>query len=896
MSFADTLDSLPNGAQFYRADLHIHSFRGSHDVSDTSMTPEAIVDTALSEQLSLIAITDHNEITNIDHALAAADGRRLVVIPGVELSTPEGHLLAYFQDPNSLRHFCGRLDIVGKGTNDSRCQTSMLQCLKLIDPTKGFAILAHIDGPGGFEEKVPGAPPHKADIISQATLLGIELRSAKSDIAYSEHDPDSERKKLGRQRRQDLGAGAQNVLARTLFSDSHTLAALGKNLQGQKRITRFKMDSPSFTGLRLALEEADARVRLEDEVPQAVPYVKGLALKGGFLDGAAVRFSSNLNCIIGGRGAGKSTIFEAIRCAASLDSPSKLVDCEVWPHTINLAWMDGAQQQHNIVRRSYEKAQNVDDSDFGPVVFPLECYGQGETAQTSQKAQTDPAALLGYLDQFVDLGALPGEQETIRDQLLENQNDIEKARMQVDSIPQYERALSTTRSQLKTLEKAKAKDVVELERKVAEERKFRVEILDILGRLDDQTHRETLKSCLETLRTLCDVDRLRVGAQQYRAILSAVDNFEQSISQPQKAITANTAKLSETVTAATAKWQSQENATLQKIEQKRNELAAQGVTLDLQFIRKLAADEANYTRTLATLKKWRVHLGQLQRTRKEHLKHYRGIREQIANARQAYAAQASDALKGTLGDLFVTIKLKRDSFSPEAEDIIQGIMGWKTVQVPRARLLSELLTVPALLETLQRNNTLAITQLQAADGSRPFSLSDARELIERLKRPAERFRLERCQVEDLPQITVTKNVSKQGERARYVSRDFSRLSLGQQQSVLLALMLSSKSSAPLIIDQPEDNLDAEFIYHSLVPVLRRAKERRQVIIVTHNANIAVLGDVEQIIALKSVSDHSSILARGSIDHDKARAMACRILEGSDDAFRRRAKIYGLRLN
>ena len=96
--------------------------------------------------------------------------------------------------------------------------------------------------------------------------------------------------------------------------------------------------------------------------------------------------------------------------------------------------------------------------------------------------------------------------------------------------------------------------------------------------------------------------------------------------------------------------------------------------------------------------------------------------------------------------------------------------------------------------------------------------------------------------------------------------------MGQQQSVLLALMLSADSVAPLIIDQPEDNLDGEFIYQSLVPVLRRAKERRQVIVVTHNANIAVLGDAEQIVALKSTSDKSGIVARGSIDEPATKAI------------------------
>ncbi len=113
--------------------------------------------------------------------------------------------------------------------------------------------------------------------------------------------------------------------------------------------------------------------------------------------------------------------------------------------------------------------------------------------------------------------------------------------------------------------------------------------------------------------------------------------------------------------------------------------------------------------------------------------------------------------------------------------------------------------------------------------------------------------------------------------------------------VLLALMLSSDSDRPLIIDQPEDNLDGEFIYTTLVPVLRRAKERRQIVIVTHNPNVAVLGDAELIMVMKAMNDRGMIVARGSIDHPDTRASACAILEGARDAFLRRAKMYGMRL-
>ena len=78
-----------------------------------------------------------------------------------------------------------------------------------------------------------------------------------------------------------------------------------------------------------------------------------------------------------------------------------------------------------------------------------------------------------------------------------------------------------------------------------------------------------------------------------------------------------------------------------------------------------------------------------------------------------------------------------------------------------------------------------------------------------------------------------------------------------------------------------------------MPVLRRAKERRQVIVVTHNANIAVLGDAEQIIVLRANNERGVITNRGSIDDADIRAAACAILEGSEEAFRRRARIYGI---
>jgi hypothetical protein len=357
----DLIVKAPSGARFFRSDLHIHSYSGSHDVRDDKMTPQAIVETAIAEELSIIAITDHNEINNVKLALKASRGKTVHVVPGVELSTSDGHLLVYFADLAPLTDYFGKLEFADRGTERSRCTTSLLECLNRIDTKRGFAVLAHVDGDGGFEERVPGNPPHKGDVITHPALLGIELHSATSKVSYAEDDENPERGLLGRRRVDKLGLGNKQFLARVLFSDSHTLNGLGKNAQGRRRLTRIKMDAPSFDGIMIAFQDADARIRLEDEIPQATPHIVGIKLEGGFLDGQMIRLSENLTCIIGGRGAGKSTAFESVRFIAPRRTEHALVDSEVWPDSMQIVWADKAGQIHSAHRRKFEDITNIED-------------------------------------------------------------------------------------------------------------------------------------------------------------------------------------------------------------------------------------------------------------------------------------------------------------------------------------------------------------------------------------------------------------------------------------------------------------------------------------------------------------------------------------------------------
>ena len=123
------------------------------------------------------------------------------------------------------------------------------------------------------------------------------------------------------------------------------------------------------------------------------------------------------------------------------------------------------------------------------------------------------------------------------------------------------------------------------------------------------------------------------------------------------------------------------------------------------------------------------------------------------------------------------------------------------------------------------------------------------------------------------------------------------LSVGQRCTAVLGLVLAA-GRAPVIIDQPEEDLDNEFIFIELVPLLQKVKEQRQVIAVSHNANIPVNGDAELVVALETREGKGcqkqvdGKLAVGGLDQWAVKRAVEDIMEGSEEAFRHRFEKYG----
>ena len=583
--------------------------------------------------------------------------------------------------------------------------------------------------------------------------------------------------------------------------------------------------------------------------PRRCPWCKACIFREGFLDGEAIHFSPNLTCIIGGRGSGKSLAFESVCLLGGASSPEEItvIDSDVWPDLISIVYSDETKECHVLARSKLGDVENVDDPITGSNAFPIESYRQGETNEISKRVQNDPLALMTFLDRLISVEEAIEAEDAIREQLMELAPKVEKARQNVEKIPDYEKELKLKQDQLARLRKDKGEDIIRLQQRLEGEKRARSAIELELSKLKGAITCDALTTITTSIKDAVDNEVIQVGAPEAAQIKVDTTAYETTVTGSTDSLRQATAGYVTRVRAQIAAWKAKESQTSGAIETKKKELLQVGIRLDMPFIQKLVSDEAKATENVKNLKTWIPALERLRREYATLLQQRWAARDQVATLRTAFAARASSALKGTLSDLFVTLKYSASCLSPEAERLIIDAMAWRTLQQVKAGALINTLTLPVLLDCVRRKSVQKIIELRNDAGALVFAQNEAELLIERLAAPDLLAQLESVAVYDRPKLSVTKRIEGPGETPRFIPRDFKRLSLGQQQSVLLALMLTSEGCAPLIVDQPEDNLDSEFIYKALVPVIRAAKERRQVIVVTHNANIAVLGDAELIV-------------------------------------------------
>jgi DNA repair ATPase RecN/histidinol phosphatase-like PHP family hydrolase len=880
------------GAEFVRADLHIHSFgpTGSFEVSDSSMTPENIVDTAHSKGISVISITDHNEIENVKIAIKHAEGKPVLIIPGIEVTTTQGHLLVYFETYEELRRFYGKLNVDSKR---ERCSQGITECLDLAEQLNGIGVLAHIELTSGFEKVIGRFGREMDEILAHKNLLGLEISSKESVRFYTDADELDERKQLIKKRRERLNLDPDFEIAKVMSSDSHTLSRLGTNAEGLNKITRIKMDERTFHSLKVALLCPSSRIRLEELVPDRIPRFREIRFEGGLLDKQVIDFSPNLTCIIGGRGTGKSTLLHAIQEASGNGTDDDVVDSDVWPQKITIVYEDETGRNVELIREKNADVRNAHDSLDGITGVPIEGYGQGETAETIQHSDKNPRVLIDFLDRFIDLRSLILEDYKLRQLLIENQSELRRLRTEVATIPEKRRIKSNLEQKIRKLKKDKVEELVNLQVGLIKERELRRVLVEDLKSL--ASNYKSVLSDKSTLDEIAKIDgaEIIVGRENFERVRTLVEEFGKIVDEKSSELNdALTAKLKDLGTQI-RHWTDKEAGIQAEIDKKKEELEKKDIPFDLGLINQLAKDDIYYEGLLKTLLRQVEELKLRNQDREKLLKERRSVKAKIYYQRLGFATTVNDNLKNTVDDLLVSVKYRQGCFSPNFEEGIKFLMQWKTAKVPKADNLACNCSPLDFAAAIKSKNLDILKAVLDEDGDRVFDDKEIQNILSTALSDESYEDFESMPFEDLPSITVTKMVDDGTGKLKPLTKGLSQLSLGQQQSILLAILLQSKSNTPLIIDQPEDNLDSEFIYKTIVANLRRIKESRQVIVVTHNPNIAVLGDAELIIPLKSTSLRTTIINRGSIDKKATRQLCCEILEGGERAFNRRKEIYGL---
>jgi chromosome segregation ATPase len=242
------------------------------------------------------------------------------------------------------------------------------------------------------------------------------------------------------------------------------------------------------------------------------------------------------------------------------------------------------------------------------------------------------------------------------------------------------------------------------------------------------------------------------------------------------------------------------------------------------------------------------------------------MREEVASELQREAGQR------------VRIRIMRNADHLAYQQLlVDGLRG------ARVRNHEEILTKLMELRPEQLAQLIQTRDFDSFEELTAFGSERCRKILDAFRESVDPLALEVIAIED--RIGIELDVSSAGQPT---FKDASDLSRGQKCTALLPILLARRDS-PLIIDQPEDNLDNHFIFETVVNAVQRLKRHRQMIFITHNANIPVLAEADLVVVMNSDGRVGFVEKSGTVD--ECREQIIDLLEGGREAFELRSKRY-----
>lgn len=873
---------MSSGAHFVRADLHVHS---RPDSGDVSASPEEYVQAAIEAGLSVMAVTDHNSVDAVSGVMEAAKGTDLLVLPGIEITTHEGHLLAIFSPEavDTLRDFATRQNLRLEGDPQDgslRSSRSMLELVRDIGERGGLAIPAHVDAKDGIHEAMPSTA--LVQLLADPALAGLEFAThdaMQNWFVDSDEDPARQQAWRARMSIEEL---AGRGLARLMSSDAHSPEKVGGD-RPSRTMTRLRLDEPTFDAVRNAiLLNPKARCKAEVDLPAAYPRVLSASFEGGFLDGMEVVFSPNLNCFIGGRGAGKSTALIAIRAAlgadmAGDDDPD---DPDRMPTATSVRFLDRAGNERTAIRRRGEEATEEDTG----VSIELEVadMGQGASGRLARQYAADAGSLRTFLDAFVDLSPHQAKQAALLEELEDNAGEVRRANQGLNELSQSRRVVAQLQSTLKAAENSKVEQLAQYAAQLAAESQLLERLEELTGEMLDpgivpvEVDLDALAS--ETGTNLSErpaSDHLSGDHDIDQLVTALAARRDELRAHVQEQLASAGTGLRDELTA----WKTQHGQWSDRMQEIQRELDEQGLKVQAGEILRVSTRLNAARERVRQLEVRKRTFDETQQRRQVLLTELGTDRNLEHQRRRATLKKVVDKVNEQAEGLRIHMSVEQHGDDHEWCEWLTANLGFRRPRVERIAAGVSPQQFAAALES----GSSALANLKA-DGA---AMLDEAQLqsAQNLREWPVIFTLQTMYRDDRVRV----DVSDPGAVDR---RPFDHLSAGQQRSVLLSVMLSADRDDPLIIDQPEDHLDAQYIARSVVRQLEAAKERRQVIIATHSANLVVLGDAELVIPMVASDGHGHAEEPGAVDRAQTRELVCQLLEGGRGAFKRRGERYG----
>ncbi|MCT8334035.1 hypothetical protein NUH30_10145 [Leptospira sp. 85282-16] len=268
----------------------------------------------------------------------------------------------------------------------------------------------------------------------------------------------------------------------------------------------------------------------------------------------------------------------------------------------------------------------------------------------------------------------------------------------------------------------------------------------------------------------------------------------------------------------------------------------------------------------------------LKSDRFELIKKLNQKKEEIFNLRLQVVTELNKSFREEI-QITLTFGGITDNFQEKLKVALKGSGMRYNEIVPR---IVENYSTDEFANVIHQKDIESLKNLIAIDDGR------ANALINALNETIEIYEIESLYCQDLPEFKLRIANDSNGLADSYKNSD--ELSMGQRCTTVLPIIFAV-SNNPLIIDQPEDNLDNKFVTERIYQIVTEQKKKRQLIFITHNPNIPVLSDANQNIFLSYENRKADIDKIGDIFAVKEKIVS--LLEGGEEAFRERTRIYGL---